>query len=324
MRLHARKTFFAGVLVFIVVAGNAYKSRTQVNAPRKNTSNEASSAKHLLRLHLKKGQKFSVQVAYKEKGTSKYIEPDHSYPGRIMSGDRMINVRATVTVISVHSRSEANVRITIDSMSGVHKAGWDGKMQPLGRFNSDKPRNDNPYTAIKGQSVYSTLVANGQLLEIEGINDIIDNAGSDTGEHLRDVIRVLCYALQPSFPNQPVAVGQTWKQRAQALSTFPEVMTFQRTMVGEIQNGFILHDKGNIQNGSRFVYARFGGALPSGKDQETFERNLRIDKNTGIPRSLTFKSRLFEQGTYAGNPKAKPISISWVTTSLNATITQIK
>jgi hypothetical protein len=177
------------------------------------------------------------------------------------------------------------------------------------RYDSSKPANKSDITsqmlaALIGQSVTSVVSPRGEILSIEGVEELVRRMISkldiptdiraslikNTKEKLKSQTgQMMGLAV---FPESPVAVGDSWTTQNSQSAMVP-ILLATRTTLAALGNGLAtLSLQSKITTNTKANAVEIGDTKSSYELSGTQSGIMRVDQSSGLPQSFELHQRL--------------------------------
>lgn len=282
-----------------------------------------------LKLKLKKGQKFGLKMVTNQKMSQTMM-------GQQQKMNRMTTMGMSFEVLAVDDNGNMSIKTTYQN---IHTR-MEGPMGVM-EYDSTRPQQpgaDNPmsamYKAMLGQSFITKLSPKGQILEINGIDEMvakmIDKIATDEARKQQmkqmiknfineDQMKETSGAMVAALPQKPVGIGDSWKNKISVAVGFPMKIDTTNTLTDYKEGIITIQTNADIETGDDAKPTEMGPMKMTIKMKGTQKGTIQIDAATGwIIRSKTdvnftgeFKTEPNEQ---MPQPMTIPIAIESVTT----------
>lgn len=257
-----------------------------------------------LRLHLEAGKAYGVKMIADQTITQ-------TLGGQTQTMFQTVGVAYTYDVQSVESDGTMRVKVTYDWV----RVAQDG---PMGSFSYDSanppatiPEAALVYTALVGQGFFMHLRPNGEIVDVQGVDEMLahmlDTMGAPPGSERDELEASLrsqfgSEALKESFekatlfyPDKPVAVGESWSRNIALETGMPMVLATTWTLKARKDGVAVVEIRSDVQRNPEAKPVEMAGMTIayelSGEQSGTME----LDEKTGWLLNGTMKQNLAGQ-----------------------------
>lgn len=254
-----------------------------------------SEDKVLLRINLQKNKSYLMKTSVSQIITQTVNEKD-------MKINQLIGMNMTYNILDVDPNGISTIKITYSAIQ-FFQDGPTGKIE----YDSSKPSKDlapaaQGFAALVGQSLTVKMTSTNKLIEIQGVNEILDNlarkfSNNTATNAIMNNLKGLfddeslkqMFEGDMAYPENPVSLGDSWAQKVTLSKIMPMIIEKNFTLKERNNGVAIIETKATVKSNESAPPMNLGTASVQYTLTGTYEGTLDLDEKTG----MTLKSTIF-------------------------------